>query len=89
VRAEINVGSAGQGSLVVDGVDLSPIASGLTLRAEVGVGTRLVVDLRPVQLSASVDADVQIPESLFALLIKLGWTPPIGDRPAQANEERV
>lgn len=80
------VAITGDGSLqhvALDGQDISSALTGLTMRLEVGNRPQVTLDVIALEVPTYLDeADVYIPESTRALLVKLGWTPPSdGEQP--------
>jgi hypothetical protein len=73
VKAEISVNEIGNGSLKLDGVDVSKAVRGFELSSRVGQVTTLLIDL---VVAADADGEVALKPDVHELLIDLGWTPP-------------
>lgn len=66
----------GNGSIVVDGHDLSNITRGFTFTASVDEMPRLTVHLDLVDVIADGEVRCDVPPETREALIALGWTPP-------------
>lgn len=68
----------GQGTITVDGHDLSNATRGISLRSEVGQMPEILLDLVVIE-TTRIDAEeveVTIPTATAEALVALGWTPP-------------
>lgn len=77
----INAARIGRESVVVDGVDISSLVTGVGIEARVGklpvvTLTLLIHDKTP--LGSEWRAAVRIDDATRDLLVRLGWTPPGG-----------
>ena len=69
----------GKGTFVViAGQDVTRLARGVNLVSGVGELTKLVIDLAPSMVRASVQCPVAVDSATHELLVELGWTPPAG-----------
>lgn len=67
----------GQGTVTVDGEDISTLIGGFTVDCRAGKTERVTLDVVAGVLDLDVAAaNVAISEQLHALLVRLGWTPP-------------
>lgn len=74
---KIEVDGAGVGSLLVGDVDMSRVATGVSVDIDPGQGTTVVVHMRVGLLAGDlVDPEVQVDAVTHEALRALGWTPP-------------
>jgi hypothetical protein len=78
VKAEIIIDPTGRGNIRIDGQDVSKAVRGFQLESRVGEVTTLVLDL--VMVRAEIEVDTVIVPQTYDLLVRLGWTPPEGQR---------
>jgi len=77
-RADIDVSAVGTGHVKVGDMDLSTLARGFALQAGVGEVTRLSLDLNLFHGAViAAGAVVEVGAETAALLVELGWTPPV------------
>lgn len=82
----IKVNGAGQGTVELDGTDLSNVVRAVEFRADAHARTvvnlELCVDEIETTMLGSVDAEilVNIPDDVISTLMTLGWTPPEHDK---------
>lgn len=81
-NAQIELTQTGAGRVVVNGVDLSRAARGITLEAEVGCRPVLHLELVLHDVSTVAETRILIPDETAAALVALGWTPPPGQEDA-------
>lgn len=69
-----------ESSLVVDGLDISCLTSGLTLELDLNESPAptLTVQLIPLGLEMEGEMPVGVSDEITAALVALGWTPPEG-----------
>lgn len=72
----LNIGATGQGSVEIDGKDVSGSVAGVTLNAHVGEPTTALLRLAPGSVGVDADAVVHLPAEVEQLLVAAGWTPP-------------
>ena len=75
-KADIKLNSAGHGSLVIDGTDVSNVVVGFTLYAQPRSGAQLLLELSHLDITVEADIAVDLPEDVRAALLALGWQPP-------------
>jgi hypothetical protein len=78
VKAEIVVGATAQnGTVIVDGVNISKFTRGFCLESGVNEITRLQLDLVATKgATVFADAVVELAPEVEVFLVHLGWTPP-------------
>jgi hypothetical protein len=78
---QIEVKPNGYGTVVVDGVDISPSVSGLTMDVTAGHPPQIAVFLRlpSIVLDGKLHPNPRLTDTERAALVALGWTPPPED----------
>lgn len=86
IKLVIKVNRSGQGTVELDGTDLSKAVRAVEFRAsardEVFASLELCVDEIEITQLGSAEAEVlvNLPDDVINVLIQLGWTPPENDR---------
>lgn len=76
-------GMAGGTQIEMDGEDIAPAISGLTVRMEAGAMPTAVLDVVLWELDEElVSPRVTVPDKTRDLLVRLGWTPPAEEEPS-------
>lgn len=78
VPVQVKVDEQGQGTLVVDGIDISHSTVGIQVCTDVTSGTTVEVRLIVGRVDVDAQAHVHLDEATRAVLARLGWTPPSG-----------
>lgn len=76
----VNLTNLGTGKVELNGKDVSSAVAGLTINANVGDATSVLLRLPAVAVSVDAEARIELPEYVEELLVAAGWTPP-GDKP--------
>ena len=79
MHVQLKLGSNGTGNVVLDGADVAPAATSLTLRAKPGHASELTLTIRVDELDVDGDLRVVIDHATRELLTAAGWTPPAED----------
>ncbi|MEU3972353.1 hypothetical protein [Streptomyces bacillaris] len=77
--------SGNQGTILVNGQDISHCVRGITLTGDVHTGTRLELGLVLEEVQADGQAQVYLPARAAELLTMLGWAPPSGYDPTAGD----
>lgn len=78
VPIQVKVDEQGQGTLVVDGIDISNSTVGVQVCTDVISGTVVEVRLIVGRVDVDAQAHVHLDEDTCAVLARLGWSPPQG-----------
>ncbi|MFD5245032.1 hypothetical protein ACFWIW_10835 [Amycolatopsis sp. NPDC058340] len=74
--AKIKLGSHGNGSVVVDDLDIANTITRLTVHTEAGGGTEAQAEVRFLVAESEFEAAVRVDDRTRTALLKLGWAPP-------------
>lgn len=88
-RVDVTLTSGGFGQVLVDGMDVSALCTGLTVFSVPRRGPKVVLELdgRPVKLVSDAAA-VEVGGDTYDLLTRLGWTPPAAPQVPVASERK-
>lgn len=79
VELDLNLARAGAGArILVDGENIAKLVRAVRLDAAVDQPYRVVLDLGPTAVRASLLAEVAVDEMTHEFLTAIGWTPPAG-----------
>ncbi|RSS51378.1 hypothetical protein [Streptomyces sp. WAC01280] len=82
--AQITLDGSGHGTIKINDVDISRAVRGLTLRAEVDELPVIELELLVFDVSTHVEAArFYVPKETEAVLIAMGWDPPVGHPDSQ------
>jgi hypothetical protein len=81
MKADINLGPTGAGSVRIDDIELSQYLHGFTLATDAndrrGGPARLYLDVAsPQNVHFAGDVEIELPVELVQVLVHMGWTPP-------------
>ncbi len=90
-KVEIAIDAVGNVTIAVEGNDISSAVRGFTVTSRVGSLSQLRLDILAEATFLTGEMDVRMPDAVYALLCKAGWTPPAsGERielPAEPSGE--
>lgn len=75
-RVHLNIGAAGMGSVLFNGIDFSNEVNAIDVHSKVGELTQVTLHLSKPSVLAEAKARVVIDDKTAAVLLALGWTPP-------------
>lgn len=75
-RVKLDLRANGTGLVELDGVDVSTAVAGLTVNANVGDMTSVLIRLPEVAVTMDGVARVKLAPQVRELLVAAGWTPP-------------